>query len=154
MWRRGESPYAGSCNVIRILAAGESLEWISTNPANSKDADWLIIGDLNSYDMEDPIDVLRTGDDTDLVDAYEGDSAYSYVFDGAWGYLDYALSSDPLADQVSSAAVWHVNADEPDIFSHDMGYKSPAQVELHAVDPYRSSDHDAVIVGLSERETG
>lgn len=147
-----DSPYAGSCNVTRTLAARELLEWIGTNPTNAKDADWLIIGDLNSYDMEDPISVLRGGDYTDLVDAYEGESAYSFVYSGEWGYLDYALSSESLTGQVTRAAVWHVNADEPDIFDYDMSYKSPAQVEMYAVDPYRSSDHDAVIVGLSLSE--
>jgi len=144
-----DSEYSGYCDLTRTMAAAELLEWIGTNPTNSKDGDWLILGDLNSYDKEAPIDTLRDGGYADLIDAYEGEFAYSYVFSGQWGYLDYALSSESLTGQVTGAAEWHVNADEPDIFNYDLSYKSPAQADLYAPDPYRSSDHDAVVVGLA-----
>ncbi len=144
-----DSEYSGNCDLTRTMAAAELLEWIGTNPTNSKDGDWLILGDLNSYDKEAPIDTLRDGGYADLIDAYEGEFAYSYVFSGQWGYLDYALSSESLTGQVTGAAEWHINADEPDIFNYDLSYKSPAQADLYAPDPYRSSDHDAVVVGLA-----
>ena len=32
------------------------VDWLATDPTGSGDADFLIIGDLNSYDKEDPID--------------------------------------------------------------------------------------------------
>jgi predicted extracellular nuclease len=117
----------------------------------------LIIGDLNSYDKEDPIDALidgsddtpGTGDDfADLLSVFEGETAYTYLFDGQLGYLDYALANQSMQGQVTGATAWHVNADEPDIIDYDTTFKMDAQDALYAPDQYRSSDHDAVIVGL------
>ena len=46
------------------------------------DDDWLIIGDLNSYDQEDPISRLQAAGYTDLIAEYQGEFAYSFVFSG------------------------------------------------------------------------
>jgi hypothetical protein len=147
----------GNCPVTRTLAAQALVDWLATDPTGSGDHDALIIGDLNSYDHEDPIDAVvagpddaeGTGDDyTDLLRRYEGEHAYSYVFDGLTGYLDHALSSTTLTRQVTGATAWHINADEPDLLDYDTTFKSPAQDALFAPDPFRSSDHDPVIVGL------
>jgi len=70
------------------------------------------------------------------------------VFDGQIGYLDYALASPTLFDQVSAATDWHINADEPSLLDYDTSFKQPAQDAIYAPDPYRSSDHDPVIVGM------
>ncbi len=149
---------AGNCNLTRLSAAQALVDWLATDPTGSGDADFLIIGDLNSYDKEDPIDAIVAGpDDTpgtaddykDLIFAYQGEEAYSYVFDGQIGYLDHALASAGLMDEVTGTTVWHINADEPDLIDYDMSFKLPAQDALYAPDPYRSSDHDPVIVGLS-----
>ena len=64
------------------------------------------------------------------------------------GYLDYALASQSLLDQARGATVWHINADEPDLIDYDTTFKADAQDALYAPDQYRSSDHEAVIVGL------
>ncbi len=140
---------SGNCNLTRTMAAEALVDWLATDPTGSGDADVLIIGDLNSYDKEDPIDALLAGGYTDLVKQFLGEDAYSYVFDGQIGYLDHALANAGLADEVTGATVWHINADEPDLIDYDMTFKLPAQDALYAPDPYRSSDHDPVIVGLS-----
>jgi predicted extracellular nuclease len=49
---------------------------------------------------------------------------------------------------MTGATAWHINADEPDIIDYDTTFKRDAQDALYAPDQYRSSDHDAVIVGL------
>ena len=148
---------AGNCNVTRTLAAQALVDWLATDPTNSGDSDSLIIGDLNSYDKEDPIDAIKAGPDdilgtaddyTDLVFQFQGEDAYSYVFDGQIGYLDYGLASASLTSQVTGVADWHVNADEPDLIDYDMSFKLPAQDALYAPDTYRYSDHDPVIIGL------
>jgi predicted extracellular nuclease len=141
--------WADSCNKTRTLAAQELAAWLDTNPTTVNDDDWMIIGDLNSYDHEDPIKALRSKGFTDLVREHVGELAYSYVFDGEWGYLDYAMSSSSLTGQVTGATEWHINSDEPDILDYDMSFKSAAQDALFdPTTPYRSSDHDAVLVGL------
>ena len=148
---------AGNCNVTRTLAAQALVDWLATDPTGSGDADFLIVGDLNSYDKEDPIDAIKAGpDDTlgtsddyaDLVFEFQGENAYSYVFDGQIGYLDYGLANASLVSQITGVADWHVNADEPDLIDYDMSFKLAAQDALYAPDAYRYSDHDPVIIGL------
>jgi predicted extracellular nuclease len=139
---------AGNCNLTRLAAAEALVDWLDSDPTGSGDHDFLIIGDLNSYDKEDPIDELLAGGYTDLVHEYQGEFAYSYVFDGMLGYLDHALAGEGLVDEVTGATVWHINADEPSILDYDMSFKQPAQDALYEPDAYRSSDHDPVIVGL------
>ncbi len=148
----------GNCNLTRTAAAQALVDWLATDPTGSGDADFLIIGDLNSYDKEDPIDAIKagaddtpaTGDDyTDLAFHFQGEDAYSYVFNGQTGYLDYALASHSLFRQVTGMTDWHINADEPDLIDYDTSFKLPAQDAIYAPDAYRSSDHDPVLIGLN-----
>jgi predicted extracellular nuclease len=46
--------------------------------------------------MEDPIAALKDAGCIDLATAYGGDTAYSYVFQGQFGYPDHA----PMPGQV------------------------------------------------------
>ncbi|MFW6063287.1 MAG: ExeM/NucH family extracellular endonuclease, partial [Chloroflexota bacterium] len=144
-----DDPQQGSCNLTRTLAAEAMVDWLAGDPTGSGDADFLIIGDLNAYDEEDPIDALVAGGYTDLLLQYEGEFAYSFVFDGQLGYLDHALANGNLLSQVTGATAWHINADEPDILDYDMTFKQDAQDALFEENAYRSSDHDPVIVGLA-----
>ena len=139
---------SGNCNVTRAQAAAAIADWLATDPTGQGTGNELIIGDLNSYDKEAPIDALVAQGYTDLLREFQGEYAYSYVFDGQLGYLDYALAGQALVDDVTAAAVWHINADEPGLIDYDMSFKRPAQDALFAPDPYRSSDHDPVIVGI------
>jgi uncharacterized protein len=139
---------AGNCNLTRLYAAQAMVDWLATDPTGSGDDDFLIMGDLNSYDWEDPIDALLAGGYTDLVKLFQGEFAYSYVFDGQLGYLDHALAGMGLLGEVTGTTVWHINADEPDLIDYDMSFKKPAQDALYEPNAYRSSDHDPVIVGL------
>jgi len=141
---------SGNCNLTRTYAAQALVDWLNGDPTGSGDTDYLIMGDLNSYDKEDPIDVLIAGGYTDLIHHYLGEEAYSYVFDGQVGYLDHALASSSLVGHVSGATIWHINADEPDLIDYDMSFKQDAQDLIYGPDPYRSSDHDPVIVGICE----
>ena len=53
-----DDPEQGSCNLTRTVAAQVLVDWLATDPTNSGDEDFLIIG-VNAYDKENPIDVLR-----------------------------------------------------------------------------------------------
>ncbi len=148
---------SGNCNLTRKAAAEALVDWLASDPTSSGDPDFLIIGDLNSYDKEDPIDAIKAGSDdaagsaddyTDLVYAFEGENAYSYVFDGQLGYLDHALANSNLLNEVTGTTIWHINADEPDLIDYDMTFKADAQDALYEPNAYRSSDHDPVIIGL------
>jgi len=140
----------GNCNLTRTAAAQELAAWLATDPTGINDPDILILGDLNSYAQEDPITALKNAGYINLVEDRLGAGAYSYSFGGQWGYLDYALASPSLNAQVAGVAEWHVNADEPSVLDYNTNFKNPSQqVTLFSADPYRSSDHDPVIVGLT-----
>lgn len=143
-----DDPEQGNCNLTRALGAQALIDWLATDPTRSGDEDVLIIGDLNAYDKEDPIDALIAGEYTDIVKQYQGEYAYSYVFNGQLGYLDHALAIADLTDEVTGVTLWHINADEPDLIDYDTSFKQDAQDDIYAPDAYRSSDHDPVIVGL------
>jgi len=148
----------GNCNLTRKAAAQALVDWLA-NPAYFPDVEnALIIGDLNSYDHEDPIDMIKLGaDDTadtdddyfDMMAEFRGEEAYGYVYDSQIGYLDYALANETLAERIVDVNFWHINADEPDLIDYDMTFKQGAQDALYAPDAFRSSDHDPVVISLS-----
>jgi endonuclease/exonuclease/phosphatase family metal-dependent hydrolase len=139
----------GNCNVTRTQAAQALAAWLAGDPTGAGDSDILIIGDLNSYAMEDPITALKNAGYTNLVEQYQGDQAYSYTFFGESGYLDHALASASLASQVTGVTEWHINTDEPVALDYNEEFKTPNQVmTYYNPDPYRASDHDPVVIGL------
>lgn len=140
----------GNCNAVRTNAAQQLAAWLATNPTGIADPDILLIGDYNAYAQEDPITALKNTGYTNLLETRLGPDAYSYVFDGQWGYLDHALASASLSAQVSGVAEYHINADEPSVLDYNTNFKSAAQIDsLYAPDQYRVSDHDPVVVGLN-----
>ncbi|WP_432890039.1 ExeM/NucH family extracellular endonuclease [Kribbella sp. CA-245084] len=141
-----------SCwNAHRTQQAEELASWIgSTVLPGAGDPDVLIVGDLNSYAGEDPIAALEAAGYVNEVKAFHGQDAYSYVFDGQWGYLDYVLASASLAGQLTGAGDAHHNSDEPSVLDYNTDFKTPGQVQsLYAPDRFRTSDHDPVLVGLN-----
>lgn len=139
----------GGCNTVRVNAANALAAWLATDPTGAGSANVLIVGDLNSYAKEDPIAALEAQGYTNLIATMIGPEAYSYVFNGQWGYLDHAIGSAALAPQVTGVAEPHINADEPSVLDYNTNYKSPGQItSLYNGDQYRISDHDPVLVGL------
>jgi hypothetical protein len=140
----------GNCNMTRTKAAGALMRWLATDPTGAGDPDVLIVGDMNSYAMEDPIRAVTNAGYINLVRTLAGAGAYSYVFDGQSGYLDHALASPVLAPRVTGISEWHINADEPVALDYNVEFKTANQVNtFYAADPFRSSDHDPVIVGIN-----
>jgi PKD repeat protein len=143
----------GNCNQVRTTSANLLTDWLASDPTGTGDPDIMLAGDLNSYAKEDPIQAIEEDGYVNLIAQHLGPNAYSYQFDGQWGYLDHALATDELASQVTGATEWHINADEPVVLDYNVEFKSTnpdgGQVaSLYAPDQYRSSDHDYVIVGL------
>ena len=157
---------AANCNGTRTEAAAALVDWLETDPTDSGDPDFLVMGDLNAYRNETPIDAIKVGaDDTlgtaddysDLLATFQGADAYSYIFDGQRGYLDYMLASRSFGIQVRKAAAWHINADEIPLFDYndavlDAGESSfnreSAALPIYEPTAFRASDHDPVIACL------
>ena len=133
----------GCWNAKRVAQAEGLLDFV--DQLRAADGDALVIGDLNAYGEEDPINALTAGGLADLVARVPAASRYSYIFDGEAGYLDHALAIEAFGQRVTSVTIWHINADEPSVLDYNTEFKTQ---DLYAPTPYRSSDHDPVVVGL------
>lgn len=140
-----ESELTGNCNLTRVYAAERLLEWVETKPTGARTPDTLIVGDLNAYEEEDPIDVFLDADYVDIIER-DGDDAFTYKFDGRYGRLDHILASPSAKRLVTDAAVWQANSLE---FYGNLYSSSP--VDLTA---YASSDHDPVVASLDKPGKG
>ncbi len=156
----------GCFNATRVAQATRLLTWINSTvlPA-AGDPDVLLLGDFNSYAQEDPVTTIEAAGYSDLETVFHGANAYSYLFDGQLGHLDYGFASSSLLSQVTGADAWHINADEAALFDYnDEVFDSPGEasfdekpdgsalvpprVVFQPMSPYRASDHDPVLVGL------
>lgn len=139
----------GCWNAKRTAQANALAAWINNTIIPTYDADVLVIGDLNAYGTEDPINTLTGSGLVNQVATFVPTAQrYSYVFDGFAGYLDHALSSLSFNDQITGVTIWHINADEPSVIDYNTENKPE---DLYSATPYRSSDHDPVLIGLSLR---
>ncbi len=147
----------GNNNATRAEAARVLADHLATDPTGVGDEDVLIIGDLNAYAQEDPITALRDVGYSDIAYDTLGADAYSYVFDGQTGTLDYIMGTGGILDDVAGVTEWHINADEADaidyqteIRSNDgdtlFGTRDPAIFDADTA--ARNSDHDPVIVAF------
>lgn len=125
--------------VEQAVALKAFADDLAADPIRSDQV--LLLGDFNAYSEEDPIEVFTDAGWSDLV-ADRTDGQYTYTFDGELGSLDHALASPALAEQVTGAGVWAINAAE----WAERGYFGAA---VDPSSPFRSSDHDPVVVGLS-----
>lgn len=128
----------GCWNNKRVQQAQELLKFVAQLKA-SGNGQVLVLGDLNAYGEEDPVRALRAAGLESLNLRIPAANRYSFVFDAQAGDLDHALATPTLAKQVSGITKWHINADEPEIELNDGN---------NAATPFRSSDHDPLIVGL------
>ena len=136
----------GASNGTRSRQATDLAVWLATNPTGSNDPDYLILGDLNAYAMEQPLTILAAAGYANQLPV----TSYSYVFDGQVGSLDHALATSSLASQITGTAKWHINSDEPSVLDYNTEFKSANQVNsLYAPDQFRASDHDPVLIGLN-----
>jgi len=136
----------GCWNASRKVQATTLANWVNTLTTSSGETDVLMVGDFNSYLNEDPIKTLEAAGHEELIKRLPAAERYSYVFDGQSGVLDHAFASSSMGAQVSGVTVWHVNADEPVVLDYNTEFKTD---DRYAATPYRSSDHDPVLVGLT-----
>ena len=136
----------GCFNHTRSEAATALAEWSLADPTGTGATQVLLVGDFNSHRMEDPVRKLEKSGLVNLLARFGGAEAYTYVYDGRTGTLDYAFASPQLLPFVAGASAWHINADEPEMLDYNSEPGKPA--DYFATDPFRSSDHDPVIIGL------
>jgi len=112
---------------------------VRAEAARLKVKDVVLMGDFNAYAMEDPIRTLHDLGWQDAFKVAKVEQPYSYVYNGYTGRLDHALLSPTMAKRLAGAAEWHSNADEQDA----SGYQG-----RNVQGPWRSSDHDPLLLGF------
>ncbi|MEM7356333.1 MAG: ExeM/NucH family extracellular endonuclease [Acidobacteriota bacterium] len=136
----------GCWNALRTHQAERLATWVTELQSTGPDV--LVLGDLNAYGTEDPIRALV---DSELVDQVATHvpppQRYSYIYSGVSGYLDHALTTGSLDRKVTGVAFWHINSDEPTVHDYRIEVESEADA-YYRPDPFRSSDHDPVLIGL------
>jgi len=129
----------GCWNPMRVASAEKMSAWVNSHAASTQTENVLILGDMNAYRQEGPIDAIRNAGFIELGDDAQDDS-YSFVFFGQAGTLDYAFASAALLQKVQQAFIWHVNAALP--------------VNMELPQPWlRFSDHDPVVVDIRLRQS-
>ena len=131
----------GFFNADRVEQAQSLLAFTDELKQTSGSDDLLLIGDFNAYGKEDPIDVFTAAGWSDLI-ADKAPGQYTYSFDGELGSLDHVIASPELSASITGAGVWGINSPE----WSDRGY---AYAATESGTPYRSSDHDPIVVGVS-----
>ena len=139
----------GAFNGDRVRQAESVAAFGDTLRQSAGDPDLVLMGDLNAYTQEDPIEALREEGFVDLGEQFDP-GRYSYVFDALSGSLDHAMATPELTAKVTDVAHWNINSVE------SSAYQYTGDPALYDVDPYRSSDHDPLLVGidLDERCNG
>jgi Ca2+-binding RTX toxin-like protein len=141
----------GCFNAARLSEAQAIRSFVSDLQTSTGHNRVVLLGDFNAYGMEDPIFDLTSNGYTDLPKRFNA-LDYSYVFDGESGSLDHAIATAGFNALVTGTSTWHVNADEPFVIDYNLEYKQPAcstcGPDYYTATPYRSSDHDPVLIGL------
>lgn len=135
----------GCYNARRIdQAVLLSSHWADVRSSTGIEAQ-LIIGDLNAYSQEDPIDMLRVQGLVGLLPD-NIDDHYSYRYQDRFGAIDHAFATPAMEVAVAGMSPWAINADEPP----DFDYRDD-NIAFYQPNAFRSSDHDPVLVGVDEQ---
>lgn len=130
----------GCWNPMRVASAKKMSAWVNSLAETTQTVNSLILGDMNAYRQEDPINTIRAAGFVELLDSpgqsgQSGSRPFSFVYFGQAGTLDYAFSTEALRQKVQQAFIWNVNAALP--------------VNMELPQPWlRFSDHDPVVVDI------
>ena len=130
----------GNANAIRVAQARA----LASFAARYADKPTLLVGDFNSYSQEDPIKTLEgTG-----WARVSGAGPASYVYSGRSGSLDHVFANAAAEPLLAGVTSWAVNAQESVAFEYSRAGMN-AHLSVEADNPYRSSDHNPEIIGLT-----
>lgn len=138
----------GCYNAKRVTQALTLAAFASSSAVTSISSAVILVGDFNAYAEEDPIDALRDKGFTDVIQQFNGVET-SFAFEGKMGHIDHAFVSGAALPSVTGAGVWHINSPEPPVLDYvSSGKPADYGTVFDASSPYRSSDHDPIVVGI------
>ena len=130
----------GNANAIRVAQARA----LASFAARYADKPTLLVGDFNSYSQEDPIKTLEGAGWARV----SGAGPASYVYSGRSGSLDHVFANAAAEPLLAGVTSWAVNAQESVAFEYSRAGMN-AHLSVEADNPYRSSDHNPEIIGLT-----
>jgi 5'-nucleotidase len=136
----------GASNYTRTRQAEALNTWVTETlqPQTGVD-DVFMTGDYNSYTMEDPLRILYDDGWTDL-NSYYDTGKQSYSFSGMNGSLDHVLANSSALARTTGADIWNINA--PESIALEYSRYNYHGTLFYDDSPFRSSDHDPVVVGF------
>lgn len=139
----------GNANPDRIAQADALRDWVPGVQAGyaTPVTDTFLLGDFNSYTMEDPLQELYSAGYANLA----AESDYSYSFSGLSGSLDHVLANASAKARITGSDVWNINSPESVALEYSRFNYLPTS--FFAPDPFAASDHDPVKVGFTARAT-
>ncbi|WP_426514168.1 ExeM/NucH family extracellular endonuclease [Dactylosporangium sp. McL0621] len=137
----------GSYNATRVREAQDTVAFASSAASVIGTNRIFLVGDLNSYTQEDPLQVLYQAGYTDLGSTLDPSEA-TYSFNGLQGSLDHVMANAGARALVTGADVWQINAQEAIAYAYSR-YNYNATLLFNGSDPFAASDHDPVVVGLN-----
>jgi hypothetical protein len=121
-----EGPRHGQAQVVN--------DFVDSILAVDRDANVIVLGDLNDFDFSETVDILEGGVLTTLMDILAPTERYSYVFEGNSQVLDQILVSDAIFVRSPAYDVVHVNSE--------------------FADSRQASDHEPQVAYLRPKGTG
>ena len=131
-------------NADRVAQAEGLVAFADALQDSTGTEDVYLMGDFNSYEMEDSLAVIAEAGYANLS-AETGD--FSYMFEGQVGSLDHLFASESAAEAVTSTEIWQINAVEPIALEYSR-YNGNAS-DLFSTDLWRSSDHDPIAADIA-----
>ena len=133
----------GQWNGDRVRQAASLAAFVAEVSRKKEESDVVLLGDFNAYTQEDPMQVLYDAGYESLGAQTE---KFSYSYQGLSGSLDHVLASEAAQGIVTGTDIWNINAGESIALEYSRYNYNVSN--LYDASPYRSSDHDPVIVGL------
>ena len=116
---RDQGDLQGCFNATRVAQARATRSFVASLLPGVPLPNVLLVGDFNAYAKEDPIVEMTGNGYVDEIGRFNA-FGYSYVFDGAAGRLDQAITTASLSPKVARAIEWHINADEPAVIDYNL----------------------------------
>lgn len=149
----GQGPYSEKRNK-------QAKKLISYINNTYKDEKVILLGDYNANLKSKAIGKIMDNGFYNLVEMFN-ENEYTYSYNGFRSTLDYAFTNSAFKSHIKDAYVWHINADESDLRDYNItlqkcnrgtfkpdNYK-PQYSLFDKSTPFRSSDHDPVIVHIN-----
>ncbi|MFC3194101.1 ExeM/NucH family extracellular endonuclease [Marinicella sediminis] len=141
----------GCYNPVRTEVAEQVANWLNSDPTGHGSEVLILVGDLNSYQQEDPIGMLSKKGMINLANPFLAPTNWTASYRGQVGSLDYIMTNDAGLNVVTELTQWHINSAEMPWFGYhtealDKSFNKPDT--FFQPDPFSSSDHDVVIAGF------